>query len=463
MTLDTITLSRLQFAFTIGYHIIWPAYSIGIAGFIVLLNVLWLRTGKTVYQDLMRFWIRLFALGFVMGVVTGVVLSYEIGANWSGFSRVTGNVTGPLLMYEALTAFFLEGGFIGIVLFGEARVGQRMHLFSCCMVALGTLLSAFWVLAANSWMQTPQGATLGKDQVFHVDHWRGVIFNPSFPYRFAHMVCASYITGIFVVAGVSAIFLLRKSNRELAETGLSLAMWIALFLVPLQMVLGDQHGQNTRIYQPMKLAAIEARWATASGVPLTLFAWPDQKTATNLLPIDIPHLGSLILTHSWNGEVQGLKEVPPQDRPNVPIVFFAFRAMVGIGMILLALSILAAYLRWRGHLFTLRWFLIALVIASPSGFVAIISGWIVTEAGRQPWVVYGVMRTADAASPLVAANVGLTAILFTIVYAFLLAGFLWFFLRTILQTPDLSTLPGIPPRSARGRMRATPELFKGTP
>src|ERR1700722_1293601 len=260
MTLDTVTLSRLQFAFTIAYHIMWPAYSIGIAGFIVLLNALWLRTGKTVYQELLRFWIRLFALGFVMGVVTGVVLSYEIGANWSGFSRVTGNVTGPLLMYEALTAFFLEGGFIGIVLFGEARVGRRMHFFACCMVTLGTLLSAFWVLAANSWMQTPQGATLGNDKVFHVDDWASVIFNPSFPYRFAHMVCASYITGVFVVVGVSSIFLLRKSRREFAETGLSLAMWIALFLVPLQMVLGDQHGQNTRQYQPTKLAAIAAPW-----------------------------------------------------------------------------------------------------------------------------------------------------------------------------------------------------------
>jgi cytochrome d ubiquinol oxidase subunit I len=463
MTLDTITLSRLQFAFTIGYHILWPAYSIGIAGFIVLLNALWLRTGKTVYRDLMRFWIRLFALGFVMGVVTGVVLSYEIGANWSGFSRMTGNVVGPLLMYEALTAFFLEGGFVGIVLFGEARVGPRMHLFSCCMVALGTLLSAFWVLAANSWMQTPQGATLGKDKVFHVDRWADVIFSPSFSYRFEHMVCASYITGIFVVAGVSAIFLLRKSNREFAETGLSLAMWIVLFLVPLQMFLGDQHGQNTRQYQPMKLAAIEARWDTASSVPLTLFAWPDQKDATNLWPIDIPYLGSLILTHSWNGEIQGLKQVAPQDRPYVPIVFFAFRAMVGIGILLFALSIFGAYLRWRGQLFTRRRFLITLVITMPFSFVAIISGWIVTEAGRQPWVVYGAVRTADAASPLVAANVGLTAILFTIVYASLLAGFLWFFLRIVIQGPELSVPSDSRPVSARGRMRATPELFKETP
>jgi cytochrome bd ubiquinol oxidase subunit I len=460
MTLDTVTLSRLQFAFTIGYHILWPAYSIGIAGFIVLLNALWLRTGKTVYRDLMRFWIRLFALGFVMGVVTGVVLSYEIGANWSGFARVTGNVTGPLFMYEALTAFFLEGGFIGIVLFGEARVGRRVHLFACSMVALATLLSAFWVLAANSWMQTPQGAILGKDKAFHVDHWTDVIFNPSFPYRFAHMVCASYIAGIYVVAAVSAIFLLRKTNREFAEAGLSLAMWIVLLMVPLQMFLGDQHGLNTRQYQPMKLAAMEARWDTARNVPLTLFAWPDQKTATNLWAIEIPHLGSLILTHSWNGEVRGLKEVPSWDRPYVPIVFFAFRAMVGIGIILLALSIIGAYLRWRGHLFTNRWFLIALVITSPLSFIAIISGWIVTEAGRQPWVVYDVMRTADAASPLPATNVGLTAILFTIVYASLLAGFLWFFLRAIIQGPVPTSEADMPLPSAVGRMQSIPALLR---
>jgi cytochrome d ubiquinol oxidase subunit I len=309
-------------------------------------------------------------------------------------------------------------------------------------------------------MQTPQGATLGRDKVFHVDDWASVIFNPSFPYRFAHMVCASYITGVFVVAGVSAIFMLRKSNRDFAETGLSLAMWIALFLVPIQMLLGDQHGQNTRQYQPMKLAAIEALWDTSGSVPLTLFAWPDQKAATNLWPIDIPHLGSLILTHSWNGEIQGLKEVPPRDRPYVPIVFFAFRAMVGIGLALFALSILGAYLRWRGHLFTERWFLIALVIASPLSFLAIISGWIVTEAGRQPWVVYGALRTADAASPLVAANVGLTTILFLIVYTFLLAGFLWFFLRTIIQFPESTSGADSPLPSARGRMQSTPALFK---
>jgi cytochrome d ubiquinol oxidase subunit I len=287
-----------------------------------------------------------------------------------------------------------------------------------------------------------------------------VIFNPSFPYRFAHMVCASYITGVFVVAGVSAIFLIRKSNREFAEIGLSLAMWIALFLVPLQMFLGDQHGQNTRQYQPMKLAAIEARWDTASSVPLTLFAWPDQKAATNLWAIDVPYLGSLILTHSWNGTIEGLKTVPPQDRPYVPIVFFAFRAMVGIGVLLLSLSIVGAYLRWRDRLFTERWFLVALVIASPLSFIVIISGWIVTEAGRQPWVVYGALRTSDAASPLVAANVGFTTILFIIVYTFLLGGFLWFFLRTIIQSSEATSAADLPVPSARGRMQSTPALFR---
>jgi cytochrome d ubiquinol oxidase subunit I len=462
MTLDTVTLSRLQFAFTIGFHILWPAYSIGIACFVALLNALWVGTGKIVYRNLMRFWIHLFALGFVMGVVTGVVLSYEIGANWSVFSRITGNVLGPLFMYEALTAFFLEGGFIGIMLFGEARVGRRVHFFSSLMVALATILSAFWVLAANSWMQTPQGATLGRDGVFHVNDWATVIFNPSLPYRFAHMVCASFVSGVFVVAGVSAIFLLRQRNRESARAALSLAMWLALCLVPFQMILGDQHGLNTRRYQPIKLAAMEARWDTGRGVPLTLFALPDQEKETNLWSIDIPYLGSLILTHSWNGEVRGLKEVPPRDRPYVPLVFFAFRAMVGIGIVLLTLSIIGAYLRRRGHLFTTKWFLIALILASPLGFVATIAGWIVTEAGRQPYVVYGLLRTADGASPLVAVNVGVTLIIFIIVYTLLLAGFFWFFAQTIIRGAELTELPDSSPRSARGRMRATPEMLKGT-
>ena len=462
MTLDTITLSRLQFAFTIAYHIIWPTYSIGIATFITLFNALWLVTGKVVYRRLMRFWLQLFALGFVMGVVTGVVLSYQIGANWSGFSRITGNVVGPLLTYEVLTAFFLEGGFLGIMLFGEKLVGRGMYVFASVMVALGTMLSAFWVLAANSWMQTPQGAVLGHDGVFHVTSWMAVIFNPSFPYRLLHMVNAALVSSIFVVAGISAVFVLRQQNDEFAHTGVSLAMWLALFFVPLQLFLGDQHGLNTRRYQPMKIAAIEARWQTGRGVPLTLFALPDQKAATNLYAVDVPHLGSLILTHHWNGEVKGLEGVSPDDRPYVPIVFFAFRAMVGIGSLLLVFALLGAYLRWRQHLFTTKWFLIALVLISPLGFVATIAGWVVTEAGRQPYVVYGFVRTADAASHVAAVSVGITFILFVAVYLFLMVGFLWFLIRTIILGPGTTEIEE-QPRAGHGRMRATPELIKGGP
>lgn len=461
MKLDTITLSRLQFAFTIGYHIIWPTYSIGIASFITLLDLLWLRTGKPVYQQLMHFWTRLFALGFVMGVVTGVVLSYEIGANWSNFSRITGNVVGPLLMYEALTAFFLEGSFMGILLFGEKRIGPSAHLFASVMVSLGSMLSAFWVLAANSWMQTPRGAYLGRDGVFHVTGWAAVIFNPSMPYRFGHMVCASLVSGTFVVAGVSAVFLLLRRHDDFARAGLSLAMWFALVLVPMQIFLGDLQGQNTRQYQPMKLAAIEARWQTASSVPLTVLAWPDQKDTTNLWAIDIPHLGSLILAHSWNGQVLGLDKIPAKDWPYVPIVFFAFRVMVGIGTILLALAILGAYLRSRGHLFTRKWFLVALVLASPLGFIATIAGWVVTEAGRQPYVVYGMVRTADAASHLAAASVGTTLSLFVVAYIVLMAGFLWFLIQTIIRGPEPPAVTDAPKGSAGGRIRATPEFLKG--
>jgi cytochrome d ubiquinol oxidase subunit I len=291
-----------------------------------------------------------------------------------------------------------------------------------------------------------------------------VIFNPSFPYRFLHMVNASLVSGIFVVAGISAVFLLRQQHDDFARAGLSLAMWLALFFVPLQMVLGDQHGLNTRRYQPMKIAAIEARWQTGQGVPLTLFALPDQKAATNLYAVDVPHLGSLILTHSWNGEVKGLEEVSPGDRPYVPIVFFAFRAMVGVGSLLLVFALLGAYLRGRRHLFTAKWFLIALVLTSPLGFVATIAGWVVTEAGRQPYVVYGVIRTANAASHLAAVSVGITFILFIVVYLLLMGGFLWFLIQTIIRGPEAAETEAAETeelRAARGRMRVTPEFVKG--
>lgn len=458
-----LLLSRLQFAFTIGFHILWPTFSIGIASFVACLSLLWWRTGKPVYGALMRFWIRIFAMGFGMGVVTGVVLSYEIGANWSGFSRSVSNVLGPLLMYEVLTAFFLEAGFIGIVLFGENRVGRGVHAFACCMVAAGTLFSATWVLAANSWMQTPAGAAMDTAGVFHVTSWRDVILNPSFPFRFMHMVNASYLAGAFVLAGVSAFHLFRGRHLATARKAFSMAMWTVLILAPLQIVLGDMQGLNTRRYQPTKLAAMEGLWESGNGVAATLFAWPDMAAERNRFAVEIPHVGSLYLTHSWNGYVQGLKAVAPADRPDVPIVFFAFRIMVGIGIVLLATAVTGAVLRWRGRLFTTRWFHLVCMGVVPLGFMAVLAGWTVTEVGRQPFVVYGQLLTADAASPVASGAVATSLAIFVALYATLLLAFLWYGWRVVIRGPsddaELHHLDAIPP----GIGRAAPALLGGAP
>ena len=433
--LEQELLSRLQFAFTVGFHILWPAYSIGIASFVALLNCLWTLTDRPVYQQLMRFWLRLLALGFAMGVVTGVVLSYEVGANWAGFARQTGSVIGPLFSYETLTAFFLEAGFLGIALLGEGRVGRGLHLFACIMVAVGTMFSAFWILAANSWMQTPAGVVRDAAGVFHVTSWWDVVFNPSFPFRLAHMVCGCFVTGALFVAGVSALQLRRRGSPEHARVALSLALWLLLVLAPLQMVLGDAHGLNTRQHQPVKLAAIEGRWDTGRSVPLTLFAVPDVEAERNRYAIEVPHLGSLILTHEWNGEVRGLKEVAPSDRPYVPIVFFAFRIMAGAGVAILAIALWGAWLRWRGRLFHAHLFHKLLVVAMPLGWVAILAGWTVTEAGRQPYVVYGLLRTADAVSPVTAGATASSLLLFVLVYGALFLAFLWYWGVTVLRGP----------------------------
>lgn len=446
---NTLLLSRLQFAWTIGYHILWPAYTIGISAFIVLLNALWLVTRRPVWREHLRFWIHLFALGFAMGVVTGVVLSYEIGTNWSGFARATANVIGPFFTYEVMCAFFLEAGFIGIVLFGLDRVRPGLHFFACCMVALGAMLSAFWIIAANSWMQTPRGFTIAADGTFHVTDWWQAVFTPSLPWRFLHMMTAAWITGTFVVIGVCGFYLWRGRHLEFARAGFSLALWIALILTPLQIVIGDQHGLNTLRYQPIKLAAIEARWNTARHVPLTLFAWPDVKAERNDDAIDIPGLGSLILTHHWNGEVRGLKSVPPADRPYVPLPFFAFRIMVGLGFTLLGIALLGWWLRWRGRLFETRWFAILCAFSSPLPFIAILAGWTTTETGRQPWVVYGYLRTANAVAPVAAQAVGISLALFVIVYLVLLVAFFIYAMRLVLHGPGYAaerraaTRPGL--------------------
>jgi cytochrome d ubiquinol oxidase subunit I len=457
MTADAVLLSRLQFAFTIGYHILWPAYTIGVSGFIVLLNLLWMRTKNPVYGELLRFWIHLFALGFAMGVVTGLVLSYEIGTNWSVFADRTSNVIGPFFSYEVLTAFFLEAGAIGVMLFGMNRVSRRVHFTACLMVALGSVFSAFWILAANSWMQTPAGFTMDGDK-FAIASWWDAVFTPSFPYRLAHMVIAAYLTGAFTVIGVMGWYLWRRQYPEFARAGFSAAMWAAAILAPLQILLGDMHGLNTLQHQPIKVAAMEGDWETRSGQPLTLFGWPNMETERNDYAIDIPKLGSLILTHSFDGEIKGLKAVPREDRPYVPIVFWAFRLMVACGLALLAIAWFGLLLRWRNRLFTTRWFHRICAFASPIGFFAILCGWTVTETGRQPWLVYGHLRTADAAAPVTPEAIASSLALFVIVYAVLLVGFFFYATKTVLAGPRVhdpdqdphAVRPGIDSATAKG-------------
>ncbi|SCW55996.1 cytochrome ubiquinol oxidase subunit I [Ancylobacter rudongensis] len=458
--MDAVALSRLQFAFTIGFHILWPTLTIGTAWFVTVLSALWWRTGNTVYRDLMRFWMRLFALGFGMGVVTGIVLSYEIGTNWAGFSRSVANVLGPLFAYETMTAFFLEAGFIGIMLFGEGRVSKGAHVFACLMVAMGALISSTWIIAANSWMQTPAGAVADAQGIYHVVSWWDVIFTASFPYRLAHMVCASFLTCSFVIAGVSAFHLWRGQHVAASRTGFSMALWLALVLAPLQIVIGDMHGRNTMVEQPTKLAAMEGLWETTKGPAMTVIAWPDMAAQKNLYAIDIPHLASLYLTHSWDGQVQGLKAVPPADQPYVPVVFFAFRIMAGIGVVLLATAITGFVLRLRGKLFTARWFQILTMATTPLGFLAVLAGWTVTEAGRQPWIIYGALRTADAAAPVAAGAVTTSLLIFFAVYNVLLLAFVWFAGRVALKGP-IDTSP--PTREHPGMERSTLGAFTTSP
>jgi cytochrome d ubiquinol oxidase subunit I len=455
--MNAVILSRIQFGFTIGYHILWPTFTIGIASFVALLSFLWWRTRRPVYGALMRFWIRIFALGFGMGVVTGIVLSYEIGTNWSGFSRAVNNVLGPFIIYEVMTAFFLEAGFIGIMLFGERRVGRGVHFFACLMVAIGTLFSATWILASNSWMQTPTGYSIDAQGIFHVTDWWRAFFNPSFRFRFAHMVCASYVTGSFVVAGVSAWHLWRGQHVDASRLAFSFAIWAATVLVPLQIFLGDAQGRNTLEYQPIKLAAMEGLWESGSGVPATILGWPDAAQERNLFEIAVPHAASIYLTHSWNGYVQGLKAVPASDRPNVPIVFFAFRIMVGVGLLLFALIIASLVLRWKGQLYTSRWFQVACMLAVPLGFVAVLAGWTVTETGRQPFVVYGVLRTADSVAPVATGAVLTSLLMFVVVYNLLLLAVFWYGARIVMKGPDPFDDP-VPNTVRPGLQQAAPAI-----
>jgi cytochrome bd ubiquinol oxidase subunit I len=399
MSLDPLVLSRIQFAWVIAWHFLLPAFTVGLASFIAVLEGLNLFTGREIYLRISSFWIKIFAVSFGMGVVSGIVMPFQIGTNWSRYSDAAADVVGPLLAYEGLVAFFLEAAFLGVLLFGRKLVPPWAHFVAALMVAFGTLFSTFWILSTNSWMQTPAGYAI-VDGRFVPKDWLQIIFSPSFPYRLAHVVDAVYITTGFVVIGVAASYLRQGRFVEEARTMLSMTLWLLTVLVPLQFLLGDAHGLNTLEHQPAKLAAIEAIWNTHSDVELNLFAIPDEKAETDRYAIAIPELGSLILTHDLHGTVHGLKDWPANERPSPIIVpFFGFRIMVGIAVIMLAMVVTSLWLRWRGELFHTDWFLWCCTLASPLGFVAVLAGWATTEVGRQPWTVYGLLRTADSVSP----------------------------------------------------------------
>jgi cytochrome d ubiquinol oxidase subunit I len=430
-------LARIQFAFTISFHFIFPAFSIGTASYLAVLNGLWLWKGDHAYLKLFEYWKTIFAITFGMGVVSGIVMSYQFGTNWSVFSERAGAVIGPLMGYEVLTAFFLEAGFLGIALFGRKRVGDGLHMFAVVMVALGTLISATWITSANSWMHTPAGYSIDANGNFVPEDWLAIIFNPSFPYRMVHTILAAFLTTAFAVGAVGAWHLLRDRENRQARIMFSMAMWMAALVTPVQMVVGDLHGLNTFEHQPAKIAAIEGHYEThENGAPLILFGIPDDEAEVTHFAVEIPKLGSLLLTHDWNGTIKGLKEWDREDRPPAIIPFFTFRIMVGIGILMLTVGLWSLWARWRGTLYSNTWLHRAALVMGPSGFVAVLAGWYTTEVGRQPYTVYGLMRTADSLSPVEAPAVGASLIAFIIVY-FLVFGAGTFYMLRLMRRPPV--------------------------
>jgi|TARA_R100000049_G_C1952256_1_gene101070 cytochrome d ubiquinol oxidase subunit I len=421
----------MQFAFVVSFHAIFPVFTIGLASYIALLHGLFFKTNNPAWDRLALFWTKVFAVVFGMGVVSGIVMSFQFGTNWSNFSQAASNFLGPVLSYEVVTAFFLEAAFLGVLLFGRGKVPQGVHLFAAIMVAIGTFISSFWILSANSWMHTPAGVEL-IDYRFHVVSWTEAIFNPSFPYRFAHMAMASFLTGGFVVAGVSAWFLLRGRDPEANRRALSMCLWLLLFLAPAQAVVGDFHGLNTLEHQPAKVAAMEGHWETSGNVPLLLFAIPDQEAQTNRFEIGIPNLASLILTHSTDGVIQGLNEFAPEEQPPVWIVFWAFRVMVGIGLLMIATALTGLLLRRKGKFHQHTGFLKTLVYMIPMPFVAVLAGWIVTESGRAPWLVYGMMAHAEGVTPSLTGPMALfTLVGYVLVYAVVFYAGIYYLTRVV--------------------------------
>lgn len=459
MEFDPVLLARIQFAFTISFHIIFPAFTIGLSAYVTVLLLLWLKTADEKFHRLARFWTKIFAVSFAMGVVSGIVLSYQFGTNWSRFSEFSGNVIGPLIGYEVLTAFYLEATFLGIMLFGWNRVPPWLLTLASGLVAFGTATSAFWILSANSWMQTPTGHEIRNGIAFPVD-WLAIIFNPSFPFRLAHMLTAAYLTTAVVVLAVGARYLLARQYTEEAKTMLRMAVGMIAITAPLQLVIGDLHGLNTLEHQPMKVAAMEGHWKGTDPGDLVLFGIPDERAEKNHAEIAIPGLGALILTHDWNGTYLGITDFPADQRPPIANVFFAFRIMVSIGLLLIATGLVGALLWWRGRLFTTGWYLTGTSYMWPLGFIAILAGWFVTEQGRQPWLVYGLLKTADGISPVPGASVFGTLILFVFVYGAVFSTGVYYINRLIAKGPKgAATEPplGVPNRPISAAEEATRE------
>jgi cytochrome d ubiquinol oxidase subunit I len=457
---DAVTLARAQFAFTMSFHIVFPAFSIGLASYLAVLEARWLLTAREVFLSLFNYWLKIFAVAFGMGVVSGIVMAYQFGTNWSVFADKAGPVIGPLMGYEVLTAFFLEAGFLGVMLFGLERVGPRLHFLATLMVAIGTLISAFWILSANSWMQTPTGYAVNAEGQFTPADWLKVIFNPSFPYRLVHMVLAAYLTTALVVGAVGAFHLLRDPHPAGPGVMFSMAMWMVILVAPIQIFAGDQHGLNTLEHQPVKIMGIEGHYQShPDGAPLILFGLPDQEEGKVKYALEIPKLGSLILKHSPNAPMPGLDTVPRENWPPVPITFWSFRVMVGMGLLMFGLGLFSLWCRWRGTLFESRLLHVFAVLMGPAGFIAVLAGWITTEAGRQPFTIYNLLRTAQSASPLGAPAVGSSLLAFVIVYLVVYAAGLTYLLRLMAEPPR----PGEagPPRNMPTRTAGIAPAIEG--
>jgi cytochrome d ubiquinol oxidase subunit I len=450
--LDPLILARAQFGFTLGFHIIFPCFSIGLASYLAVLEGLWLTTGRQVFMDLFRYWLKIFAIVFGMGVVSGLVMSYQFGTNWSVFSDKTGPVLGPMMAYEVMSAFFLEAGFLGVMLFGMRKVGPRLHFAATLMVALGTFFSAFWILSVNSWMQTPAGyGTNPQGQFIPLDWW-AVVFNPSFPFRLVHMVLAAYLTTALAVGAVGAWHLLRDRTNPAARTMFSMAMWMLAFVAPAQILAGDAHGLNTLEHQPAKVMAMEGHFQShPDGAPLVLFGLPDQEAGTIRYALEIPKLSSLVLKHAFDAPLAGLETLPRKDWPPVPVVFWSFRVMVGLGMLMLLLACLSLFARYKGRLYTWAPFHRFAFAMGPAGFVAVLAGWVTTEVGRQPYTVFGLLRTEDSASPLQGPAVAASLTAFVVIYFTVFAMGTLYILRLMAKPPqsgETGIEPGAPIRTA---------------